>query len=839
MNDRLKRIKSDGVEESKAKHPGFYKSSCEFAASAAQVGMWDLHLPTDRVMICENLSRLMGLPAQPHDLSSSEWRNFVHPDDLSGIEQLVAHSCKSDEPFNMEYRVTATTGSTIWLHSRGRIKRDDDGHAVRLIGLSFDITARKAVEEALRESEARFRLLADQCPEGIFVIAHGKYVYANAAAGRMVGAEDRLDLVRFRPEDFVDRAVLETVRYRAKEQLARDINTRPFTVPFRRLDGADAVAEVSYGRIMWNGLQAYQILCRDVTDQRKTEEKLRVTSERLKLAVEGSGEGIWDRDLVTGTYELSGGVKEILGYPEHAAPHLGAEWGRLIHPDDRSRVHAAFHACASGEAPVYRCEYRVRANDGSWKWVSSRGVVVTRDEHGKPTAMTGTITDVTAKRESEEIVWRHANLDPLTGLPNRRHVINQVAAELRKVSRTGAMTALLFIDLDGFKQVNDLFGHEAGDALLMEAARRIRNAVRETDCLGRLGGDEFTVLLRDLHSEDRVEYVCQTILASLSQSFHIHAETAYISASIGVAFAPLDAATADELLRKADTAMYGAKSAGKNQFSYFTQAMDDRAHMRLRVSTELRRAISANQLSLLYQPVIDLHDGHVVKTEALLRWNHPKLGSVSPAVFIPIAEEAGLMADIGNWVFREAAARTKCWGDMMGKPFRVALNKSPVQFNRRYMESHWLEYLRDIDLPPSSIVVEITEGLLLDATPEVSSKLLEYRDAGIQVAIDDFGTGYSSMAYLKEFDIDYLKIDQSFVRGIPTNAGHCTIAETIIVMAHKLGQMVIAEGIETVEQAEFLARVGCDFGQGFYFSPPLAADLVEGVLHKRYTRAPG
>jgi EAL domain-containing protein (putative c-di-GMP-specific phosphodiesterase class I) len=218
----------------------------------------------------------------------------------------------------------------------------------------------------------------------------------------------------------------------------------------------------------------------------------------------------------------------------------------------------------------------------------------------------------------------------------------------------------------------------------------------------------------------------------------------------------------------------------------------------------------------------------------LLRWEHPTLGKIDPSFFIPIAEEAGLMADIGNWVFREAVDRTKQWSEHLGTPFKVALNKSPVQFNRRYMESHWLDYLRELDLPPSSIVVEITEGLLLHASDEVNAKLLEYRDAGIQVAIDDFGTGYSSMAYLREFDIDYLKIDQSFVRGIPHNPGHCTIAETIIVMAHKLGQQVIAEGIETKEQADFLIQAGCDYGQGYYFSPPLTHDKVKGVLDRRY-----
>lgn len=802
--------------------------------AAGKIGMWELDLTTDRVMVCENLAPLLGLPPHPQELSGYEWRGKVFPDDLKHIEHQIERTCETGEGFNVEFRVRHDSGKNLWLQSKGEVKKNADGEACHIVGVCLDITDRKRAEDGMKESEARFRLLADASPDGILVNCAGKHVYANRAAARILGAEHPRDLEKFKRGRFVDPAILQAFEEKATSQLEHNATTKPFTIPFRRLDGSEAVAELTYGRITWKGQDALQILIRDVTEQRKIEESLRITNERLKLAVEGTGEGIWDYDLIADTYELSGNVNEILGYPGNDGPRHADEWYSIIHHDDLSRVESAMHACQDGSSPIYRCEYRVRARDGAWRWVSSRGVIVSRDKNGKPTAMTGTITDVTAKRESEEVVWRHANLDPLTGLPNRRHFIDGLEAELRKSPRANTINALLFIDLDGFKQVNDLFGHDAGDLVLMQASYRIQETIRDTDSLARLGGDEFTVLLKDLPDVGRVEFVCQEILARLSKPFTLGYENAYISASIGVAFSPMDAIAADDLLRKADTAMYSAKAAGKNQFSYFAQAMDDRAHMRLRVSAELRHAIAAGQLSLCYQPVIDLHNGCVCKTEALLRWRHPKLGQVSPNIFIPIAEEAGLMAEIGNWVFREATARTKQWIDHLNAPLRVALNKSPAQFNRRYMESHWLEHLRELDLPPSSIVVEITEGLLLHASDEVNAKLLEYRDAGIQVAIDDFGTGYSSMAYLQEFDIDYLKIDQSFVRGIPHNRGNCTIAETIIVMAHKLGQQVIAEGIETKEQADFLRQAGCDYGQGFYFSPPMPPDKIEGMLSRRY-----
>lgn len=796
--------------------------------------MWQRDLDSDQVKICANMAFLMGMPKQPCYLSSSEWQDRIHAEDLPAVEHAVAQACNSGQPFRFEFRVRREDGNLMWVQARGHVSLDANSRPIRISGVSLDITDKKNAEAELRESEARFRQLADASPDAIFVHADERHVYANRAAATMLGVESPTDLAKYTLTDFVDRPLLASIRESVATQLASGGTTRPFTVPFRRVDGSNIVAEVTYGKVIWKGKSALQILCRDVTQQKANEEKLRIANERLKLAIEGSGEAIWDLNLTTGTYVLSGGLSEVLGYPEDDVPRSRDEWRKIIHPEDLTRVSVAFQACLAGRAPNFRCEYRIRTKDGSWKWIFSRGVIVSRADDGKPTAMTGTITDVTARKESEEMAWRHANLDPLTGLPNRRHFLIELGTELRKATRSSKKTALLFIDLDGFKQVNDLFGHDAGDFLLMEVADRIRKAIRETDGLARLGGDEFTVLLTDLHAPDHVEFVCQDMLARLSQPFGIGNEFAYVSASIGVAISPVDAASADELLRKADTAMYAAKTAGKNQFSYFTQSMDDNAHRRLRMSTDLRQAIAANQLRLHFQPVIDLRNGQVVKAEALLRWQHPTLGRIEPAAFIPIAEEAGLMGSIGNWVFREAAVRTKQWSERAGKQVKVALNKASVQFSRRYMESDWLAFLMQIGVPPSSIVIEITEGVLLNASPYVYDKLIEYRDAGIQVAIDDFGIGYSSLAYLQKFDIDYLKIDQSFIHDIPANPANCTMAETFIVMAHKLGPKVVAKGIETREQAEFLMQAGCDYGQGFYFEPPVPEYEVEKLLSRCY-----
>jgi len=348
--------------------------------------------------------------------------------------------------------------------------------------------------------------------------------------------------------------------------------------------------------------------------------------------------------------------------------------------------------------------------------------------------------------------------------------------------------------------------------------------VRASDTVARLGGDEFTVILTELTDIAHIEDVAQKILQALAAPFFVNRQTVYVSGSIGITLYGAGAGSAEQMISNADQAMYAAKNAGRNQFRYFTASMQEKAQRRLRLAHDLREALAGNQLEVVYQPVVDLATGKIVKAEALLRWNHPQLGRVGPAQFIPIAEETGLINAIGDWVFKQAAACSRQWQTQLGKTVQVSVNASPAQFHSAEQGVHWLSYLEMLGLLGNAVVVEITEGLLLNASPAVAARLFEYRDGGIQVAIDDFGTGYSSMQYLKKFDIDYLKIDQSFVRDMVSDASDRTIVKSIIVMAHELGLQVIAEGIETVAQRDLLQGAGCDFGQGFLFSKAVSAD---------------
>jgi diguanylate cyclase (GGDEF)-like protein/PAS domain S-box-containing protein len=456
------------------------------------------------------------------------------------------------------------------------------------------------------------------------------------------------------------------------------------------------------------------------------------------------------------------------------------------------------------------------------------GVLVTDSDGEK--CIWSIIENITSRKIAENLVYRLAHYDALTGLPNRTLFLDRLEQEIKKSNRSGHALTLLYIDLDQFKEVNDTLGHHVGDALLVDAARRIEACVRESDTVARLGGDEFTVILTKLEDSNHIERVAQSIIQTLTDPFQVGGETVYVSASIGITIYPTDAADAENLLKNADQAMYVAKDGGRNRFSYFTNLLQEKALARSQLIKELRGALASGQFRVYFQPIVELATGAVRKAEALIRWQHPERGIVNPSEFIPLAEEIGLINEIGDWVFRESVHWVKRWNDFCPHGFQVSVNKSPVQFLAEIYQDDWLDYLRELELPGQCVTIEITEGLLLNATSGVTDKLLRFRDAGIQVSIDDFGTGYSALSYLKKFDIDYLKIDQSFVRDLVTDPSDLALSEAIIVMAHKLGLKVIAEGVETVEQRDLLAIAGCDYVQGFLFSKAIPPEEFEASL---------
>ena len=467
-----------------------------------------------------------------------------------------------------------------------------------------------------------------------------------------------------------------------------------------------------------------------------------------------------------------------------------------------------------------------------------------RDERGNVTSYVTVSTDITDKKRAEEAIWRQANFDALTGLPNRHMFNERLQQEVKRSQRTGKPFALMFLDLDHFKDVNDSHGHDMGDQLLMETAERLMSCLRNTDAVGhinnvaRLGGDEFTIILTELNDKINIEHISQRILTKLAEPFHLKGELAYVSASIGITVFPEDAEDTETLIKNADQSMYHAKNKGRNNYSYFTKSMQIEAQKRRVMINDLRIAIDEEQFRVVYQPIINLSTQQIYKAEALIRWQHPVHGLISPAEFIPLAEETGLIIEIGDWMFYQAANQVASWRKLLNENFQISINKSPVQFHSTAdAYDAWFDYLLGLDLPGESMVVEITEGLMLDQNSMVSDKLIALREAGVEIAVDDFGTGYSALSYLKKFDVDYLKIDQSFVQNLSIYSEDMVLCEAIIVMAHKLGLKVIAEGVETIEQRDLLTAIGCDYGQGYLFSRPVRAEELERLVLAQIKRS--
>lgn len=562
----------------------------------------------------------------------------------------------------------------------------------------------------------------------------------------------------------------------------------------------------------------------------EVEQTLQISEERWKFALEGAGEGVWDWNLQTDEVYRSARWLQIYGYAEHEVGRTAQEGRMLIHPDDLQQALEDIQSYLEGRTAIFISEFRLRCKDGGWKWTLSRGKVVEKDEAGKPLRMIGIHSDISERKNSEAQVFQLAHYDSLTGLPNRVLFMDRLHQDIRKARRYAQSVTLIFLDLDRFKEVNDALGHDAGDQLLKETAQRLLGCVRGSDTVARLGGDEFTIILTNLSDSVSLEQVAQNILDRLAEPFRIGDEMVYLSTSIGITIYPNDAVDAEMLLKNADQAMYAAKEEGKNRFNYFTESMQQAAQMRMRMANDLRAALVNGEFVIHYQPIVELATGRMHKAEALIRWQHPSRGLVSPAEFIPIAEDTGLIVDIGDYVFRQAARQAVAWRKRL-PDFQVSVNKSPVQFKAsKNVHEVWLRHLDSLGLAGDSLVIEITEGLLLDAREPVIRQLQDFHRAGLQIAIDDFGTGYSSLAYLKKFDIDYVKIDRSFTGNIKPGSDDMALCEAIIVMAHKLGLQVVAEGVETAEQRDLLLGAGCNYAQGYLFSRPLPAEELEKLF---------
>lgn len=710
------------------------------------------------------------------------------------------------------------------------------GRAGEIFGVILvfrDVTKEYRLRHALMHEHAMLRSLVDAVPDLIFYKStEFAYLGCNKAF-ETFAARSEVELIGKRDTDLFGAELAHSIR--ASDAAALQSNSpQQFEQWVDYPDGRKVLFETvktpfhnPEGTIL--GLVG---ISRDITERRLYEDRLAASEQQLRSLGNNLPSGyiyqyrIDPQGKPSFTF-ISEGVEKIHGISAESILKDPELLLAQIVPEQQDWYRAEQNLSEIG-LQDFSMELRMLRADAEVRWlqICSRP----RRDNGS-TVWDGLAIDITEKKLSQEQIWRQANFDPLTGLPNRQMFLDRLEQEIKKARRAQSLFALLFIDLDRFKEVNDTLGHMLGDQLLRIAAKRLEGCVRTSDTVARLGGDEFTVLLTGQDNHEVAARVAETILRQMSEPFPLNGESAYVSASIGITLYPNDAEEAAQLLQNADQAMYAAKDKGRNCYSYFTMEMQNAAQNRLDMGRDLRQALAQRQFEVYYQPIVDLNDGRIGKAEALIRWHHPVKGMVSPALFIPVAEENGLINEIGDWVFRQAAQQVKQWRTGRVADFQVSINKSPVQFRTLENQTRdWPSQLAELGLPGSSVVIEITEGLLLDTSPNTSQKLFDYQQAGIQVSLDDFGTGYSSLSYIQKFDIDFLKIDKRFIADLSAESTNLALCEAMILMAHKLGMKVVAEGIETEQQRDLLKAIGCDYGQGYLFSRPVPAEQFEALL---------
>lgn len=559
----------------------------------------------------------------------------------------------------------------------------------------------------------------------------------------------------------------------------------------------------------------------DITEHKKAQEQERIAN----TVYQTTSEAIMVTDADSRILAINPAFTRLTGW------ELGEVEGRSARMFRSDRHDDAFYADIGAALESYGYwigELWDRRKDGE-HYLRETAITVVKDAFGKVKNHVNVFSDITERKAAEDLIRWQANYDSVTGLPNRHMFGKQLAEGARWATETGTIMALLMIDLDRFKEINDTLGHSVGDRLLAKVSDRLKEGKRPGDAIARIGGDEFALILTGLADGSEAEAIARDLLGRFEAPVAVDFERVYITTSIGISLYPSDTQSLEELFRNADQALYAAKSFGRNCLHFFTPALQRAATVRMRLANDLRQAIADRQFVVHYQPVIDLSSGLVVKAEALVRWQHPTRGLISPATFIPLAEETGLILPLGDWVARQAIAEVAHCRRTYVPNLQIAINQSPTQFRSpAFSGLGWLAELARHGLTGQAICLEITEGVLLNAEPTVMTTLIAFRDAGIEIAIDDFGTGYSSLAYLRKFDIDTLKIDRSFVADLE-GAG-LDICEAIIVMAHRLGLTVIAEGVETEQQRDVLKLIGCDYAQGFLFAPGLPAEAFEAML---------
>jgi diguanylate cyclase (GGDEF)-like protein/PAS domain S-box-containing protein len=811
------------------------KERLELALGGGNLAEWDYDLVTRQVYLGGGWAAFLGREPAASVTRDNDLIELVHREDRPAMAASMAGALKGRSlSYSADYRVRTESGGWRWLRSAGQVtRRDEDGRALRMSGTVADIDHQRRAEEGLRETEQRYRLLVELAPDGVLVHHDGIIEYANPAAARLFGATSPKGLIGLALEEFVHADERERIRERL-----RHLKAGPGWLGFEQrhvtaLDGRELVVDGAGVSFLERGRLIVQSVFRDVTDQARSREAMAEREQRFRDVAEASGEFVWECDRQWRFTYLSERVEAVLGFPR--AEILGRRPQDFMPLGEERTVEAWLATHAAGGSAFRDLEHRSVTKSGAAIWLSVSAVPI-RDAAGASVGYRGTAADVTARKQAEARIEYLATRDVLTGLPNRMLMGDRVGQAILAAARGRSQLALLCIDLDRFKLVNDSLGHPAGDALLRAVAERLGNTLRREDTLARLGGDEFVLLWNGLKSTEDAVALAQRVLAILARPFSIEGRTLTVGASIGVAVYPSDGRDFAELLRNADSAMYFAKESGRGTFRFFSPELHERSAERLRLENELRGALARGELILNWHPVLrgnPMRGGQVVGAEALVRWRHPERGLLMPEEFVPLAEECGLIRSVGEWTLDRALSQIGAWQRTLpGEPW-FALNVSAAELAQGDVYFDRLRNaLRDNKVDGSRLELEVTERVLMSHLAGNFETLRRIGGLGVRFAVDDFGTGYSSLAYLRLLPVDKLKIDRSFLRAIDSQPADEAIVRAIAALAKTLGLSIAGEGVESEAQLERLLALGCEEWQGHYFSVPLGASDFEALLSR-------
>ncbi len=664
---------------------------------------------------------------------------------------------------------------------------------------------------------------------GIYIIQHGKFVYVSELYQKLSGYTDTeligtYSLNNIYPDD------REMVREEAIKCLKGE-SFEPYEYRFVKKNHKVMWALETITPIVYKKDRATLGSFMDITERKRMEAALRQSEEKYRNILETIQEGYFEVDLNGNFTFCNDSMSRLTGHSKDEL--LGMNHKQFTNEETSKEVFQAFSEVYNTEEPSKGFDWQIIKKNGIEGYIEA-SVTLQKDSSGKPTGFKGMIRDITERKRIEQQINYMATHDTLTGLPNRLMFSQLLNHAIRSAQRHGKQLAVLFIDLDRFKAINDSLGHEAGDRLLKEMARRFKRSLRAVDVVGRLGGDEFIILTEEVDELSQIANVAQKILSTTIQPMSLQGEECRVTASIGISIYPGDGTDEQTLIKNADIAMYFAKEEGKNNYQFYSKDIQSQSNKRFSIETNLRRALERNELSLEYQAKVDFKSGLITGVEALLRWENSCLGSITPTQFIPVAEETGLIVPIGRWVMKTACAQNVAWQREGLPPICMAVNLSL----RQLMDDNLLKDIKaaldESGMAPNLWELEITESMVMHNPDRLIELLTDIKKLGVRLAIDDFGTGYSSLAQIKNFPIDTLKVDRSFIRNLSQDSENQAITQAIITMGKNLSLTVVAEGVETQEQKDFLRGLICDEMQGFHFSRPIAPDQFAVLLRKNH-----